>query len=74
MKLDAALRSTILQLCKCLNTPRFLWLIFPRYADRQEGVGVEARAGLTTYASEGWVAVDQHTEAGSRTLDYACEF
>jgi putative alpha-1,2-mannosidase len=43
-----------------------------RYADRQEGVGVEARAGLTTYATEGWVAVDQHTEAGSRTLDYAC--
>jgi putative alpha-1,2-mannosidase len=43
-----------------------------RYADRQEGTGVEARAGLTLYAQVGYVGADQHTEAGSRTLDYAC--
>ncbi|KAF8574015.1 glycoside hydrolase family 92 protein [Ramaria rubella] len=41
------------------------------YYDRQEGVGEEARAGLTLYAQKGFVAVDQHSEAGSRTLDYA---
>ena len=43
-----------------------------RYADREEGTGVEARAGLTLYAQVGYVGADQHTEAGSRTLDYAC--
>ncbi|KAF8511375.1 glycosyl hydrolase family 92-domain-containing protein [Gautieria morchelliformis] len=42
-----------------------------QYADRQEGTGVEARAGLTLYAQVGYVGADQHTEAGSRTLDYA---
>ncbi|KAF8574017.1 glycoside hydrolase family 92 protein [Ramaria rubella] len=42
-----------------------------QYADRQEGTGVEARAGLTLYAQKGFVGADQHTEAGSRTLDYA---
>jgi len=49
-----------------------LLMTLPRsYADRQEGTGVEARAGLTLYAQTGFVGVDQHTEAGSRTLDYA---
>lgn len=48
------------------------WVFFTRYADRQEGTGVEARAGLTLYAQVGYVGADQHTEAGSRTLDYAC--
>lgn len=47
------------------------WLSF-RYADREEGTGVEVRAGLTLYAQVGYVGADQHTEAGSRTLDYAC--
>lgn len=43
------------------------------YYDRQEGTPVEARAGLTLYREKGWVGADQHSEAGSRTLDYACE-
>ncbi|KAF8518825.1 alpha-1,2-mannosidase [Hysterangium stoloniferum] len=42
-----------------------------QYADREEGTDVEARAGLTLYAKSGFVGSDQHTEAGSRTLDYA---
>ncbi|KAL5534025.1 hypothetical protein ACEPAG_485 [Sanghuangporus baumii] len=43
-----------------------------RYADREQGVGYEVRAGLSTvYAPKGWVANDIHSEAGSRTLDYA---
>ncbi|GJJ10235.1 hypothetical protein Clacol_004461 [Clathrus columnatus] len=42
-----------------------------QYYDRQEGVGVEARAGLTLYAQKGFVGADQHSEAGSRTLDYS---
>ncbi|KIJ44801.1 glycoside hydrolase family 92 protein [Sphaerobolus stellatus SS14] len=42
-----------------------------QYADREEGTGVEARAGLTLYAVTGYVGSDTHTEAGSRTLDYA---
>ncbi|KAI0820667.1 glycoside hydrolase family 92 protein [Trametes gibbosa] len=42
------------------------------YYDRQEHVGYEVRAGLSSvYASHGWVASDVHSEAGSRTLDYA---
>jgi putative alpha-1,2-mannosidase len=43
-----------------------------RYYDRQQGVGYEVRAGLSTsYATHGFVAADIHSEAGSRTLDYA---
>ncbi|KAI0029196.1 glycosyl hydrolase family 92-domain-containing protein [Vararia minispora EC-137] len=42
------------------------------YYDREQGVGYEVRAGLSTvYAQNGWVAADIHSESGSRTLDYA---
>ncbi|KAI0315644.1 glycosyl hydrolase family 92-domain-containing protein [Amylostereum chailletii] len=42
------------------------------YFDREEHVGYEVRAGLSTvYAEKGWVADDIHSESGSRTLDYA---
>ncbi|EIW62378.1 glycoside hydrolase family 92 protein [Trametes versicolor FP-101664 SS1] len=42
------------------------------YFDRQQHVGYEVRAGLSSvYATHGWVADDIHSEAGSRTLDYA---
>ncbi|KAI0637472.1 glycoside hydrolase family 92 protein [Trametes polyzona] len=42
------------------------------YYDRQQNVGYEVRAGLSSvYATHGWVASDIHSEAGSRTLDYA---
>jgi predicted alpha-1,2-mannosidase len=41
------------------------------YYDRQQGVGYEARAGLTTYMANGWVAAGKTSEAGSRTLEYA---
>lgn len=44
-----------------------------RFADREEHTPQEVRAGLTEYMKNGWVADDLHTEAGSRTLDYACE-
>ncbi|VDC01005.1 unnamed protein product, partial [Peniophora sp. CBMAI 1063] len=43
-----------------------------QYSDRQENVGYEVRAGLSTvYEEQGFVANDIHSEAGSRTLDYA---
>lgn len=39
-----------------------------------QNVGYEVRAGLSSvYALDGWVASDVHSEAASRTLDYACE-
>lgn len=42
------------------------------YADRQENVDYEVRAGLSTvYAQKGWVADDVHSESASRTLGYA---
>ncbi|TFK83330.1 glycoside hydrolase family 92 protein [Polyporus arcularius HHB13444] len=42
------------------------------YFDREQHVGYEVRAGLSSvYASHGWVASDIHSEAASRTLDYA---
>ena len=45
-----------------------------QYSDRQENVGYEVRAGLSTvYEEHGYVASDIHSEAGSRTLDYACK-
>ncbi|WP_326769333.1 GH92 family glycosyl hydrolase [Streptomyces sp. NBC_01591] len=43
------------------------------WGDRQQGTPAEARAGLTTYKQNGWVAADRTAEAGSRTLDYAYE-
>ncbi|WP_344635247.1 GH92 family glycosyl hydrolase [Kitasatospora cystarginea] len=43
------------------------------YGDRQQGTPVEARAGLTTYLKNGWVAADHTAEAGTRTLDYSYE-
>ncbi|MCF3133643.1 GH92 family glycosyl hydrolase [Streptomyces olivochromogenes] len=43
------------------------------YGDRQEGTPVEARAGLTWYKKNGWVAADRTAEAGTRTLDFAYE-
>ena len=44
-----------------------------RYYDREQNVGYEVRAGLSSvYATKGWVANDVHSEAASRTLDYAC--
>ncbi|KAH9843627.1 glycoside hydrolase family 92 protein [Rhodofomes roseus] len=42
------------------------------YYDREEGVGYEVRAGLSSvYDETGWVANDIHSESASRTLDYA---
>ncbi|TDL14546.1 glycoside hydrolase family 92 protein [Rickenella mellea] len=42
------------------------------YGDRQENVGYEVRAGLSSvYNTRGWVADDIHSESASRTLDYA---
>lgn len=41
------------------------------YYDREEGTDYEARAGLTTYMANGWVAALKTSEAGSRTLEYA---
>lgn len=41
------------------------------YYDRQEGTDYEARAGLTTYMANGWVAAMKTSEAASRTLEYA---
>ncbi|KAI0666060.1 glycoside hydrolase family 92 protein [Trametes maxima] len=42
------------------------------YFDREQHVGYEVRAGLSSvYATHGFVASDIHSEAGSRTLDYA---
>ncbi|KAJ6473124.1 glycosyl hydrolase family 92-domain-containing protein [Mycena sanguinolenta] len=42
------------------------------YSDREENVGYEVRAGLSSvYAEKGWVANDVHSESASRTLDYA---
>ncbi|OBZ65460.1 hypothetical protein A0H81_14578 [Grifola frondosa] len=42
------------------------------YYDREENVGYEVRAGLSSvYATDGFVASDIHSEAASRTLDYA---
>ncbi|EIM85302.1 uncharacterized protein STEHIDRAFT_60062 [Stereum hirsutum FP-91666 SS1] len=42
------------------------------YFDREENVGYEVRAGLSTvYDTKGWVADDIHSESASRTLDYA---
>ncbi|TFK88274.1 glycoside hydrolase family 92 protein [Polyporus arcularius HHB13444] len=42
------------------------------YSDRQQNVGYEVRAGLTSvYSTNGWVASDVHSESASRTLDYA---
>ncbi|PWN46379.1 hypothetical protein IE81DRAFT_6250 [Ceraceosorus guamensis] len=42
-----------------------------KYEDREEFTPIEARAGLTSYASRGWVAHDRTAESVSRTLDYA---
>ena len=48
-------------------------LAFDRYYDREQHVGYEVRAGLSSvYATSGWVANDVHSESASRTLDYAC--
>ncbi|KAI1790667.1 glycoside hydrolase family 92 protein [Ganoderma leucocontextum] len=42
------------------------------YYDREENVGYEVRAGLSSvYQTEGWVTNDVHSESASRTLDYA---
>jgi predicted alpha-1,2-mannosidase len=41
------------------------------YGDRQEGTGLEARAGLTRELELGYVAAMLTSEAGSRTLEYA---
>ncbi|KAH9918567.1 glycoside hydrolase family 92 protein [Epithele typhae] len=42
------------------------------YFDREENVGYEVRAGLSSvYEADGFVASDIHSEAASRTLDYA---
>lgn len=45
-----------------------------RFGDREEHTPQEVRAGLTEYSKLGYVANDLHTESGSRTLDYACEW
>lgn len=41
------------------------------WGDRQPDRAHAARAGLTRYLENGWVAADETAEAGSRTLDYA---
>ncbi|KFH42207.1 putative glycosidase-like protein [Hapsidospora chrysogenum ATCC 11550] len=41
------------------------------YFDRQPSTPHEARAGLTSYMANGWVANDGWAESASRTLDYA---
>ncbi|KAL5364450.1 glycosyl hydrolase family 92-domain-containing protein [Aspergillus floccosus] len=41
------------------------------YYDREPDTPYEARAGLSTYAKQGWVANDRWSESASRTLDYA---
>lgn len=41
------------------------------YYDREPYTPDEVRAGLTTYATKGWVANDRWAESASRTLDYA---
>lgn len=42
------------------------------YFDREEHVGYEVRAGLSSvYDTKGWVADNIHSESASRTLDYA---
>ncbi|OBZ65464.1 hypothetical protein A0H81_14551 [Grifola frondosa] len=42
------------------------------YYDREENVGYDVRAGLSSvYTTHGFVASDVHSEAASRTLDYA---
>ncbi|KIM42607.1 glycoside hydrolase family 92 protein [Hebeloma cylindrosporum] len=44
------------------------------YADREEHVDYEVRAGLSSVYNvpgKGWVADDVHSESASRTLDYA---
>jgi putative alpha-1,2-mannosidase len=41
------------------------------YTDREEGVGLEARAGLTLYKQNGWVPGNQTSESGSRTVEYS---
>ncbi|PLB41602.1 GH92 family glycosyl hydrolase [Aspergillus candidus] len=41
------------------------------YYDRQPNTSYEARAGLTSYAKQGWVSNDRWSESASRTLDYA---
>ncbi|KAI0762350.1 glycosyl hydrolase family 92-domain-containing protein [Fomes fomentarius] len=42
------------------------------YSDRQQNVGYEVRAGLSSvYATKGYVGSDIHSESASRTLDYA---
>jgi hypothetical protein len=49
--------------------------VYRRYSDRQENVGYEVRAGLSSiYATMGWVADAIHSESALRTLDYACLF
>lgn len=52
----------------------YLFTDWRRFADREEHTPQEARAGLTEYMKLGYVADDLHSEAGSRTLDYACRF
>lgn len=41
------------------------------YFDREPNTPHEARAGLTSYLKNGWVANDGWAESASRTLDYA---
>lgn len=41
------------------------------YYDREPSTPYEARAGLTTYMTNGWVANDRWAESASRTLDYS---
>lgn len=41
------------------------------YYDREPDTPYEARAGLTSYMGQGWVANDRWAESASRTLDYA---
>jgi predicted alpha-1,2-mannosidase len=47
------------------------WDLNCTYYDREEYTPVEARAGLTMYLKNGWVAAEYTAESASRTLDYA---
>lgn len=56
----------------CLHELPFLFTCLNGHAC--QNVGYEVRAGLTSeYEERGWVADDIHSEAASRTLDYACK-
>lgn len=66
-------RDITVRICAIIAFVRLRLKVVHRYFDREENVGYEVRAGLSSaYDSKGWVANDVHSEAASRTLDYSC--